>query len=149
MTIVVSEEERRESKTLEELKEEAPDHVELAERVPGKEGRGFDLTAWYQAWTSRSDGQELPTHLEVEAADEFRAVIPWRELGSAVLVYEQNGEPLRRGGPLRLYVPEGSSDCLHVKSVVKLSFLHTQKEAKDKARFGFANRVSPESMLKR
>ncbi|HJV45209.1 MAG TPA: molybdopterin-dependent oxidoreductase [Bacillota bacterium] len=54
------------------------------------------------------------------ANDGFEQRIPMAELHSAFLLYKQKGEPLKKGYPVRLYVPGYESDCLNVKSVVRI-----------------------------
>ncbi|MFC0214041.1 hypothetical protein ACFFK0_16550 [Paenibacillus chartarius] len=51
--------------------------------------------------------------------------------------------PLRKGAPLQLYAPDGCSQCLDVKSVVKLAFL-TDVSLGSEAVYGFVIRLSPE-----
>jgi hypothetical protein len=128
--------------TLEELKDLAPLHLSLEERVPGVEGKAFDVLSWYRAWRQRQHItiERLPAFMEVEAVDEFQATIPWEQLGQAVFLYEQNGSPLKKGFPIRLYVPDGSSECLNVKSVVHIKFGYEPAFAE--ASYGFKNQVS-------
>jgi hypothetical protein len=38
--------------------------------------RAFDLYTWYRAW---SKATKSPTHIHVEASDEFQATVPWEE----------------------------------------------------------------------
>lgn len=137
--------------TLEELIGMAPVLIEASERVPGVEGEAFDVPAWYEAWRNSrgaAAGERRPTHLQVVAQDEFRATIPWHEAQQALFLYRQNGEPLRKGYPLRLYVPDGSSKCLNVKSVVEIRFLHDETAGGD-ASYGFANTFKPDDLRKR
>ncbi|MFC4768768.1 molybdopterin-dependent oxidoreductase [Effusibacillus consociatus] len=79
------------------------------------------------------------THVIFHAADEFAATIPISELQEAIFLYKSNGEPLKKGFPVRLIVPDGSSDCLNVKSVVKVEFVAA--DPADPASFGFKNLV--------
>jgi hypothetical protein len=124
--------------------------VDIAERVPGVDGLAMDLTSWYALWVkwSGQPASQLPTHLQVDAADEFSAVIGWQELQTAALLYEQGGLPLIKGYPLRLYVPDGSSACLNVKSVIKLEFLH-QADLDHQATYGFKNNLSVQDLKKK
>ncbi|UUZ80613.1 hypothetical protein LJK88_38115 [Paenibacillus sp. P26] len=113
-------------------------------------GQAFDWLSWHRAWLQRrqAEGSRPPTHIEVEAADEFQARVPWDQLGRALILYAQeNGEPLRKGYPIRLYVPDGSSECLNVKSVVRLSLLY-DGEAGMEAAYGYKNTVSPDELRK-
>ena len=83
--------------------------------------------------------------MRVAAADGFEAVIPWEQLDRAVFLYEQNGNPLKKGYPIRLYVPDGTSQCLNVKGVVDIFFLKDAGLGKE-ASFGFKNNVSIQNM---
>lgn len=100
--------------------------VQVASRVPGVPGEAFELSAWYDAALKAVGEAALPaprpTHLLVRAADGFEAVIPASQLGGALLQYSVEGRPLEKGGPLRLYVPDGTSACLNVKSVEEIRF---------------------------
>lgn len=129
--------------TVQEIVQLAEVKLALEDRVPNAEGEAFDLKAWYRSWKSSRGGQQEsePTHLKVEAVDEFQALMPWAEADSAVFLYAQGGEPLKKGYPIRLYVPDGSSECLNVKSVVHIWFLHDATLG-DEATFGFKNKVT-------
>ncbi|MDF2960187.1 MAG: hypothetical protein K0S39_1922 [Paenibacillus sp.] len=132
--------------TVEELTSLAPLHLSLEDRVPGTEGKAFDVKAWFREFQQRQQARtdRVPDHMAVEAVDEFQAVIPWGQLDQAVFLYEQNGKPLQKGFPIRLYVPDGSSECLNVKSVVKIRFGY--HGAADEATYGFKNQVSVEEL---
>jgi DMSO/TMAO reductase YedYZ molybdopterin-dependent catalytic subunit len=132
--------------TVEEITALAPRMVSLAERVPGMEGEAFELQEWYRAWQKQMPLQadREPAQMTVEAADEFQATIPWEELEQAVFLYKQNGEPLVKGFPIRLYVPNGSSECLNVKSVVSIRFLY--RDASAEATYGFKNHIALEDL---
>lgn len=133
--------------TVDALVTMAPVHFSLEERVPGVTGNAFDLKSWYRAWAGEQ--QREPTHMTVEAADEFQAAIPWGQLDRAALLFaEEDGLPLKKGFPLRLYVPGGSSECLNVKSVKKIYFRYNEQLGAD-AEFGFKNTVSMDDMKKR
>ncbi|NBI28232.1 molybdopterin-binding protein [Chengkuizengella marina] len=123
--------------SVEQMQKMAAKHFSINERVPGIDGKAFDLVTWYESWTEETT---KPTHLKVEAMDEFQAIIPWIELDSAAILYEQNGKPLKKGNPIRLYVPDGSSDCLNVKSIVKMFFIR-DKQLGDESSFGFKNKL--------
>lgn len=133
--------------TVQEMAALAPRLVSLEERVPGVQGQAFELKAWYAAWQNqqqhRAEGE--PARMTVEAVDEFQASIPWKELGEAVFLFEQNGEPLSKGFPIRLYVPNGSSECLNVKSVVQIRFQYTDDSSQE-ATYGFKNQVTLEEL---
>ncbi|WP_310186225.1 hypothetical protein [Bacillus sp. 3255] len=115
----------------------------VEDRVPNVRGEGFDLQSWYESWRSSRGGTEQgdPTHVKVEAVDEFQALMPWHQMGTAFFLYAQDGEPLKKGYPIRLYVPDGSSECLNVKSVVHIWFLHDAALGEE-ATFGFKNKVT-------
>jgi hypothetical protein len=136
--------------TVEEMLEMNPLIVNINERVPEVEGKAIDLFSWYAVWIKASKLTRLapPTHLSVEAADEFCATIAWEELQQAVLLYEQDGKPLVKGYPIRLYVPDGSSACLNVKSVVKLQFIH-QSDLESTATYGFKNKITLDDLKKK
>ncbi|QMV43703.1 molybdopterin-dependent oxidoreductase [Cohnella cholangitidis] len=124
----------------------------VSARVPGTVGEGFDLLKWYRAYVrlNVADGNptpEEPTHLIVRAADEFQATIPWQQLDNALFQYAIDGQPLVKGKPLRLYVPDGTSACLNVKSVVSIRFA-TDAALGEEAKYGFLNEVSPDLMIK-
>jgi hypothetical protein len=134
------------------------DSFPVATRVPGAEGEGFDLRSWYSSalrcltGTAAGSGEgknsnTQPTHLIVRASDEFQATIPWRQLNNALFQYSINGEPLVKGHPIRLYVPDGTSACLNVKSVVSLQFV-SDAALGDEAGYGFLNEISPDQMTK-
>ncbi|RED64039.1 hypothetical protein [Cohnella lupini] len=126
----------------------------VADRVPGTIGEGFDLQSWYSAVlrTVTDEAKEglpagQPTHLTVRAADEFQATIPWGQLSKALFQYAVDGLPLAKGQPIRLYVPDGTSACLNVKSVVTVKIVSDALLGED-ATYGFLNEVSPSLMLK-
>jgi hypothetical protein len=136
--------------TVEEMVAMNPLIVHIDERVPGIEGKAIDLISWYTLWAKAREQVlvEFPTHLTVEAADEFTATISWPELQLAVLLFEQEGMPLKKGFPLRLYVPDGSSACLNVKSVIKLNFIH-QTDLETTATYGFKNTITIDELRKK
>jgi hypothetical protein len=136
--------------TVEQMLEMNPLIVNINERVPEVEGKAIDLYSWYTVWAkARKLSQAAPpTHLSVEAADEFCATIAWVELQKALLLYEQDGKSLVKGYPIRLYVPDGSSACLNVKSVVKLEFIH-QSELEPTASYGFKNKITLDELKKK
>lgn len=124
----------------------------LSERVAGGIGEAFDFAEWLEAFRSQqSISQEapLPTHLKVEAVDSFEALIPWEQLKDAAVQFAVNGEPLPKGGPVRLYVPNGSSECLNVKSVIVFRLLQDEARQGEVA-YGFKSTFTPDEMrLKR
>ena len=118
----------------------------VASRVPGAPGEAFGLPSWYRAAAPR--GLAEPTHAVARAADGFEADIPWSQLGAALLQYAVDGEPLVKGKPMRLYVPDGTSACLNVKSVVELRFEHDAGRG-DEATYGFVTVAGTIGTLKR
>ncbi|WP_052036292.1 molybdopterin-dependent oxidoreductase [Tumebacillus flagellatus] len=85
------------------------------------------------------------THVIFHASDEFQATIPLSELDSALLLFQQDDKQLKKGFPVRLLVPDGSSECLNVKSVVKIEFV-AHREPGEQATFGFKNLVKPSEL---
>ncbi|BBH21516.1 hypothetical protein Back11_28610 [Paenibacillus baekrokdamisoli] len=121
----------------------------LADRVAGAVGEAFDFASWYGAWRSRHGIEEsaaIPTHLKVEAADAFEALIPWEQLKDAAVQYAIDGEHLPMG-PIRLYVPNGSSECLNVKHVVACHFIHEEAH-RGEVSYGFKSSFSPDDLRK-
>jgi DMSO/TMAO reductase YedYZ molybdopterin-dependent catalytic subunit len=85
------------------------------------------------------------THAVFHARDDFQAVLPKEQLKDALLLFQQeDGTPLKKGFPVRLIVPNGHSDCLNVKSVVKIEFVKLKPD--QEASFGFKNTVSLEEL---
>lgn len=118
--------------------------VPVASRVPSVPGDAFDLSTWYGA-ALKAEGEAAlpapqPTHLLVRAADGFEAVIPASQLGGALFQYSIDGQPLEKGGPLRLYVPDGTSACLNVKSVAAIRFAADRGLGEDA---GYGHRLVP------
>ncbi|WP_339204079.1 hypothetical protein MHH56_23395 [Paenibacillus sp. FSL K6-3182] len=119
----------------------------IAGRVPDAEGEAFDLYQWYAAWMRDNNSEnaaasKTPSYLIVEAADSFEATIPWEQLEQAAVLYRINGLPLQKAGPIRLYVPNGSSKCLNVKSIVKLKIGHDEPNTQVEAAYGFKHTFS-------
>lgn len=136
--------------TPEEMAEMAGSTFAASSRVPEAAGEGFDLSAWFAALTAdRAESADTafpaPTHLIVRAADDFQAVIPWSQLKEAFFLCALKGVPLAKGGPLRLYVPDGTSACLNVKSVTFVRFAADPGLGQDAA-YGFRNEISPERL---
>ncbi|MBB3108302.1 hypothetical protein FHS18_000330 [Paenibacillus phyllosphaerae] len=121
----------------------------LSERVDDAAGEAFDFAAWYAAWRLEQGigaDQPHPTHLKVEAVDSFEAVIPWKQLESAAFLFRVDGAPLAKGGPLRLFTPNGSSECLNVKSVVVCRFIQDETLG-DESVYGFKSTFSPQELF--
>ncbi|MBP1995892.1 hypothetical protein [Paenibacillus eucommiae] len=133
--------------SLEQFTASAPLHISASERVPGVQGDAIDVKAWYKAWKYKHGAENVPdpTHLKVEGTDQFQAIVPWAELDLAFLLYAQDGHALEKGYPIRLYVPDGSSECLNVKSVIKLWFLH-EASLGAKAAYGFKNTMTVDEL---
>ncbi|WP_169713752.1 molybdopterin-dependent oxidoreductase [Paludifilum halophilum] len=119
--------------------------VQPGERVPGLEGEAFSLKSLLEQAGVADD----VTHLIFHATDEFQADIPLGELEQAFLLYSQEGRPLTRAYPARLYVPDGSSNCLNVKSVRRIqAVIRTGHEAEQEASFGFKQVMRPDDIRK-
>lgn len=138
--------------TAEEMAAAAGRIFPLSDIIENGAGEAFDFLMWYSSWRSANGiGEEipLPSHLQVEAADAFEAVIPWEQLAGSAVQYRADNAPLAKNGPIRLYVPNGSSDCLNVKRVIVCRFIQ-QEESRGEASYGFKNKFSPQEMrLKR
>ncbi|MFC4809263.1 hypothetical protein [Paenibacillus sp. GCM10023250] len=121
----------------------------LAERVNGAAGEAFDFGAWFARFRERESaaglGEPLPTHLKLEGADAFEAVIPWEQLADAAVQFALAGSPLPKNGPIRLYVPNGSSECLNVKSIVACRFLRDEAR-RGEASYGFKRTFSADDL---
>jgi len=120
----------------------------LAERVPGARGEAFDWNAWYGRWRASPPERGRPSFLKVEAADGYEAVIPWDQLREAAVLYRLDGAPLAQGAPVRLYVPNGTSACLNVKSVVAFRIGY-DPDMGSQASYGFKNTFAPGELRKR
>ncbi|PZD94267.1 hypothetical protein DNH61_17785 [Paenibacillus sambharensis] len=121
-----------------------------ADRVPEAAGDAFDWLDWYRAWAAKQgldrEGSPEPTHLQVEAADSFEAVIPWSQLRRAAVVYAVNGQDLGASGPLRLYVPDGISACLNVKRVTVFRIGYADG-IQPEASYGFKSQFTPGDLM--
>jgi len=125
----------------------------IAERVPGTAGLAFDWAAWYEEWlrliayTSQCSLASA-THLKLYAADSFEAVIPWAQLKDAAVLYaDEEDQPLVDAGPLRFYVPNGTSKCLNVKNVVRI-VVSVDENGGAEASYGFKSQFSAEELLR-
>jgi hypothetical protein len=107
----------------------------VSDRVPGIEGEGIDVLAWYRAL---AEACPEPTHLVATAGDRFEATVPREQLKDALFQVSKEGY-------LRLYVPNGTSACLNVKNVVSLLFACDEKKGTE-ASFGFKNNISPDEL---
>lgn len=136
--------------TAQQLREFGGDVFPISERVPGAAGLAVDFHRWYAAWRAASGltTAETPAALHVRAHDAFEAHIPWEQLdGAAFGIADEDGAPLSRGGPIRLYVPGGASDCLHVKQLAVMVF-DERSLPEDEATYGFRNIVAPDQLRK-
>ncbi|MWC26951.1 molybdopterin-dependent oxidoreductase [Paenibacillus sp. MMS18-CY102] len=140
-----------ESWTADAMAELAGESFPIGERVPEAAGKAFDWAIWYEEWlnllayTSHCT-LSPPKQLKLYAADQFEASIPWDQLkGAAVLFAEQDGTPLAKGGPIRLFVPNGSSKCLNVKNIVRI-VVSTQEELSEEATYGFKQQFTLDDM---
>lgn len=133
----------KETFTVDEMVALADLRLNVQDRIPAVEGEAFDLKSWYRNWNNQGKQRaaEEPTHVRVEAADEFQALIPWGQVDQALFLFAQGGQPLKKGYPIRLYVPDGSSECLNVKSIVKVWFLNDPALGEE-ATYGFKNKVT-------
>jgi hypothetical protein len=123
----------------------------ISERVPEAVGEAFDWLLWYAAWLRDKNPDKAaklmkPSYLIVEAADTFEATIPWEQLEQAAVLYRMNGLPLQKAGPIRLYVPNGSSKCLNVKSIVKLKIGRDLQNTQVEAAYGFKHTFSMDDL---
>jgi hypothetical protein len=139
-----------------QMAEIAGKHFDIGQRVPEVSGKAFDLLTWYMNWLALREDREanpvLPSILKVEAVDTFEATIPWNQLTQAAVLFEKDGEPLGKNGPIRLYVPDGSSKCLNVKSIVTIRIeceASGAAEAEQEASYGFKHTFSKDDMFKK
>lgn len=120
-------------------------------RVPGASGIAFDWQKWFEEWLfllSYTTQCKLspPTHLKLYAADAFEATIPWAQLSAAAVLFaEEDGSPLTQAGPIRFYVPNGTSKCLNVKNVVRI-VISSEETLGDEAAYGFKQQWSAEEL---
>ncbi|MBN2910012.1 molybdopterin-dependent oxidoreductase [Polycladomyces sp. WAk] len=130
--------------TYEEFRRMDDETVEPEKWVPGVKGNALRLQVLLRRVGLRLD----TTHLRFWGADDFQAEIPVTDLQDAFLLYRKNGRPLKKGYPVRLYVPQGESNCLNVKSIVRVEAVaYEGADAKKPATFGFRNIIRPEELL--
>lgn len=116
-------------------------HVEINPIVPTFTG----IATPFSSLLEISQPLETATHVIFHASDEFQALLPIAEARTAYLLFQQDDSPLKKGFPVRVIVPNGSSECLNVKSVIYIEFIqHAQPE--QEATYGFKNTVSPEEL---
>jgi DMSO/TMAO reductase YedYZ molybdopterin-dependent catalytic subunit len=90
--------------------------IPVDEYVPGKVGEAVLLTRLLEELSLSGPF----TSVLFQAEDGFTQQVEMDQLTNAFLLIKQKGEPLKKGAPARLYVPSSTSDCLNVKSVVKI-----------------------------
>lgn len=132
-----------------EMAELAGASFPIADRVPEAAGEAIDWQSWYYAWlkhNGKEAGAVTPSYLMVEAADTFEATIPWEQLDQAAVLISLEGEPLTKTGPIRLYVPNGSSKCLNVKSIVKLKIGYNAASGREEASYGFKHTFTADDL---
>ncbi|MGM0882651.1 MAG: hypothetical protein ACQEXQ_16615 [Bacillota bacterium] len=132
-----------------EMAELAGASFPIADRVPEAAGEAIDWQSWYSAWLKHNGTKaaaQTPSYLMVEAADTFEATIPWEQLDQAAVLISLEGEPLTKTGPIRLYVPNGSSKCLNVKSIVKLKIGYNAASEQEEASYGFKHTFTADDL---
>ncbi|GAB7388861.1 hypothetical protein BSNK01_26990 [Bacillaceae bacterium] len=136
--------------TYEEFERMADPDLLLAPYVQDETAEAVSFHKFMEKVKPFWEGEEPPTHVVFHAADQFMAEVQFHELTSAFLLFKQNGEPLKKGFPVRVYVPDGSSNCLNVKSVVRVELRKYEgEEAAKPSSFGFKNTFSPEELRKK
>lgn len=95
--------------------------VSVAERVPGRTGTATLLAGVLALVGARPDSRVVLCAADGMVSDPVLA----GEIGDALLVYEQDGEPLTaaQGGPYRVLVPAGQSRCASIKGLVRIRVL--------------------------
>lgn len=116
-------------------------HLDVTPIVPAFSGIATPVTSLFEITKPLS----ACTHVIFHASDEFQATIPLDQLGDALLLFQQDDQPLKKGFPVRLLVPDGSSECLNVKSVVKIECVQGDRQD-EQATFGFKNLVKPSEL---
>lgn len=94
---------------------------DVSTRLPGREGRGVELSALLAA----VGVLPLATHVTVSAdGGAFHASVPLATVAEAIVIHSLGDEPLPKsaGGPLRFFIPdvarwanEGVDHCANVK----------------------------------
>jgi DMSO/TMAO reductase YedYZ molybdopterin-dependent catalytic subunit len=94
--------------------------ADVAALVPGRTGAAVRLAALLE----RARVAPGARFLDVASSDPgFAISVPLAEVQGALIVYAAGGAPLaaEKGGPFRLLVPGHADECVHVKSVARLS----------------------------
>jgi len=116
-------------------------HVDVLPIVPAFAGNATPFPSLLEMIRPLSEA----THVIFHASDEFQATIPLGDLEQALLLFQTPEQtPLQKGFPVRLIVPNGSSECLNVKSVVRIEFVAGDRE--QEATYGFKNLVAPSEL---
>lgn len=123
------------------VEEKIGPHVEIKPIVPTFVG----IATPFASLLEITQPMVSATHVIFHASDEFQATLPIAEAKGSYLLFQQDGNPLRKGFPVRVIVPNGSSECLNVKSVVNIEFVSLEK-AEQEATYGFKNTVSAEEL---
>ncbi|GGE24075.1 hypothetical protein GCM10011571_27740 [Marinithermofilum abyssi] len=119
--------------------------LDPAERVPELRGNAVSL----KALLTQAGMLQGATHVVFHAADDFQADIPLTDLEQAFILYARDGQPLSKAYPARLYVPDGSSHCLNVKSVIRIEVVNRPGEERNKkASYGFKNVVPTDEIVR-
>src|SRR4030095_4331180 len=95
--------------------------IDVSTRIPGREGRGVELSARLAA----VGVLPIATHVTLSAdGGAFHASVPLATVAEAIVIYGLGDEPLPKsaGGPLRFFIPdvarwanEGVDHCANVK----------------------------------
>jgi len=93
--------------------------IPVEDYVPRKQAEAVALKELLKQHSISSDF----SYVVFTAEDGFNQKIARQDLDHAFFVFKQKGEPLTKGFPVRLYVPGNESDCLNVKSVVRIQLI--------------------------
>jgi DMSO/TMAO reductase YedYZ molybdopterin-dependent catalytic subunit len=116
-------------------------HLDVSSIVPKFSG----LAIWVYSLLELVQPAEECTHVIFRANDDFQATFPLTDLQDALLLFQQDGAPLKKGFPVRLLIPKGWSECLNVKSVAEIEFVK-KEQGESKATFGFKNIVQSKAL---
>lgn len=111
-------------------------HIDVPSVVPNCSGTAVSVISFLDFVQPMQDC----THVIFKANDEFQATIPFAELKDALLIFKQDGALLEKGFPLRLFIPDGWSECLNIKSVTTIEFVQNTY-GESKSTFGFKNLI--------
>ena len=96
----------------------ASEHTPLDALVPGRRGQAVRLRSVLQSMAIAKEAT-----VDVSSDDGFVRTVPARDLYDGGLVhYATDGHPLARdqGGPLRLYIAQGSDQCDNLKALTRI-----------------------------